>query len=133
MSTGGKEASMQARIKKPNDLAFWGVDLKPEARPGVPRETPPYPLHGTHWTEPPPQPTHEDVVVRAGLTRPTPVFSTALPPRGVSGALRRVAHRIPDHRLGHWFLLLLADRVDVVQNLPALIKGTGRRAAKRSS
>jgi hypothetical protein len=44
-----------------------------------------------------------------------PVFGTAQPPRGLSGALRRRAYAIPEHRARHWALLLLADRVDVVE------------------
>jgi hypothetical protein len=42
-----------------------------------------------------------------------PVFGTAVPPRAVSGLLRRVAYRYPDHAVRHWTMLLLADRVDL--------------------
>jgi hypothetical protein len=52
-----------------------------------------------------------------GTMAKTPVFSTALPPRGLSGALRRLAHRVPDHRATHWLILLLADRIDAVESL----------------
>ena len=31
---------------------------------------------------------------------------------GLSGAIRRLAYRYPDHHLRHWSLLLLGDRVD---------------------
>jgi hypothetical protein len=47
------------------------------------------------------------------------VFGTAQPARGVSGAIRRVAYRLPEHRAGRWALLLLADRVDVVEHRAA--------------
>jgi len=47
--------------------------------------------------------------------RTTPVFGTAQPPRGISGALRRAAYRLPEYRAGHWLLLIAADRVDVVE------------------
>lgn len=54
-------------------------------------------------------------LVQRDVVRPTPVFGTALPPRGLSGALRTRAYAIPEHRARHWLLLLVADRVDVVE------------------
>jgi hypothetical protein len=107
----------------PMDLPYWGVDLSPEQRPGVPRESSPHPLAGAHWGEPPRQPGVRPEIARLTRDRLTPVFSTALPPKGLSGKLRRRAYEIPDHRVRHWILLLLADRVDVLQHL------VGRRKA----
>jgi hypothetical protein len=43
----------------------------------------------------------------------TPVFSSAVPPRGLSGVMRRRAYAIPEHKARRWMTLLLADRVDV--------------------
>ncbi len=87
------------------------VDLDPANRPGVPRERDPRP-----WPNSRPQPARmrgEPATPRHG--RPgkpmTPVFSTANPPRGLSGLIRRAAYRLPDHYTNHWLLLLLADRV----------------------
>lgn len=108
---------MPAQMSKPKRPPYRGVDLRPEQRPGVPRDAPPHPLPGAHWTQPEQQPFDQSTLQRLGLTRHTAVFSTALPPRGLSGALRRIAHYIPDHRVSHWLLLLVADRVDVLQNL----------------
>jgi hypothetical protein len=47
----------------------------------------------------------------------TPVFGSTLPPRGLSGSLRRVAFRYSENDLRHWLMLLGADRVDVVEGL----------------
>jgi hypothetical protein len=55
------------------------------------------------------------MLVQRDIVRPTPVFGTAQPPRGVSGALRRRAYTIPEHHARHWVMLILADRVDVVE------------------
>jgi len=44
------------------------------------------------------------------------VRSSVLPPRGLSGLVRRAAYRVPDHRPRHWMLLLLADRIDVAES-----------------
>jgi hypothetical protein len=61
--------------------------------------------------------------------QPTPVFSSANPPRGVSGLIRRLAYRSPDYRPQRWLLLVLADRVDVAreQSFSATASGGRRR------
>jgi hypothetical protein len=48
---------------------------------------------------------------RPGKPMP-PVYGTAVPLAGLSGALRRSAYGRPDHVASHWLMLLLADRVD---------------------
>ncbi len=77
--------------------------------------------------------------VDAASDVPAPVSGTAQPPRLLSGALRRAAYRIPDRRTSHWLLLLLADRVDVLEHrlgaalpfVPALAAGLVGYAAVR--
>ncbi len=95
------------------------VDESPDRRPGVPMEyDPPHAIGAAHWTEPARQPDPGWVLKRKGLDQLTPVFGTAVPPRGLSGALRRAAYRIADHENAHWMLLLLADRVDALEHHP---------------
>lgn len=94
----------------------WGVDLRETDRPGVPKETTPRPVAQAHWIVPERQMAMAPVLKRADLPQLTPVFSTAQPPHGLSGALRRMAYTIPDHRVRHWLLLLVADRVDVIES-----------------
>jgi hypothetical protein len=117
---------MASKETQPSNLHFRGADRNPEQRPGVPREAAPHPLPGTHWIEPERQPTEGVAILPGQRDRSTPVFSTALPPRGLSGALRIAAHRIPDYRVRHWVLLLVADRIDLIQNLRI---GASRAAA----
>ncbi len=93
----------------PTKIPGWGVDRRPERRPGVPMEQP---ARGA-GAEPPPQPAPEPVVKSVSVSRMPAVFGTAVPPRGLSGVMRRAAYQIPEHRARHWLLLLLADRVDV--------------------
>jgi hypothetical protein len=88
-----------------------GTDRERAARPGVPREWEAGVDPGAHWTEPEPQ-AGRDALGRTGLRIPTPVFGTAQPARGLPGALRRTAYRIPEHRASRWLLLLAADRLD---------------------
>lgn len=93
-------------------------DADPLARPGVPQELdPPEPLADAHWLSPEPQLTEPKPLVGQG--RPlTPVFSTAIPPRHLSGVVRRLAYRIPDYEPRRWMLLMLADRIDVLEHNP---------------
>ena len=106
---------METDLKNQEMMPYWGADRRIEDRPGVPREASPHPLEGAHWRTPEQQTPRVGVLVRAGLTKLTPVFGTAQPPRGVSGWLRRAAYRIPDWRVRHWLILLLADRIDVLE------------------
>ena len=91
-----------------------GVD-DPGSRPGVPMEAEASPAEGAHGP-----PRRQDNVgthlVRAGLEEPTPVVGTAQRPHGLSGVIRRRAYEIPEHYARHWSLLLLADRVDVMED-----------------
>lgn len=46
----------------------------------------------------------------------TPVFGTACPPKGLSGALRRHAYaRYSEGWPAHWLILIAADRVDTIE------------------
>lgn len=97
------------------DPDAYGFDEPKGKRPGVPMEAEPHPAAGAHWQEPARQ--HSDVthLHRKGLQQLTPVYGTAQPPRGLSGVMRRVAYRIPEHEARHWALLIAADRVDVLE------------------
>ncbi len=92
-----------------------GYDQALERRPGVPMETVPRVDSGAHWRIPERQRKRTQHYRRRGLRELTPVFGTAQPPRGVSGLMRRLAYRIPEHKARHWMLLLAADRVDVLE------------------
>jgi len=99
------------------DIPDWGFDLNPRQRSGAARERPPHPVDGAHWTTPSLQAAPAVTVLRrAGLTELTPVFSTAVPPRGLSGKIRRYAYTFPDQRVAKWELLLFADRVDMIES-----------------
>jgi len=104
----------------------WGADRRRDERPGVPRESPtPEPVGRTHWSVPDPQLSRPVPVVAAGR-RLTPVYSTSVPPRGLSGALRKLAYRYPDWYVRRWAVLRVADRVDVIEHTPAsLAKALG--------
>ncbi|HVU02770.1 MAG TPA: hypothetical protein VHE30_13515 [Polyangiaceae bacterium] len=94
-----------------------GADSSEALRPGVPMEIdPPHRTTGAHWSFPDRQRDPGNVLKRADLELLTPVFGTTLPPRALSGAIRRVAYRIPEHWTSHWLLLRVADRVDAAED-----------------
>lgn len=97
------------------DIPGWGSDLAPQRRPGVPEIQEPHRQRHAHWDEPERQEGTPSVFMSAVRERPTPVFGTAVPPKGLSGIIRRYAYTIPDHRPSHWTTLILADKVDVME------------------
>jgi hypothetical protein len=95
----------------------WGADLDRKDRPGVPMErTPPrfIPAPTGQVTQ-----QEQNVEVLVSTERPglTPIFGTAQPPSGLSGAIRRAAFRWSENDMRHWLLLLAADRVNVVEGI----------------
>jgi hypothetical protein len=98
----------------------WGVDLDPRDRPAVPRLQFDPDLSGAHWNFPERQPEkwpRERSIEHKFLT---PVFGTSCPPKGLSGAMRRLAYkRYSEGRAAHWLMLIAADRVDAVESAVA--------------
>ena len=103
-------------------IAGWGVDLDPADRPSHPKEV--FSDTGAHWDFPERQP---QLIPREKSTEHkfmTPVFGTAQPLRGMSGAIRRYAYTLSEGRTAHWLLLILGDRVDVLESrVEAVLSG----------
>jgi hypothetical protein len=78
-------------------------------------EKDPQPLPGSRA---PIEPQKSDVrIFKDALPTPMPpVFGTAQPPAGLSGLIRRFAYRYPDNKPRRWLMLMLADRVDVLEH-----------------
>ena len=94
----------------------WGADLDPKDRPSVPRERFDPAGTGAHWDFPERQEEkwpRERSIEHKFLT---PVFGTTCPPRGLSGAMRKLAYRrYSEGRAAHWLILLAADRVNSLE------------------
>ncbi|MCW2695799.1 MAG: hypothetical protein JWR62_884, partial [Modestobacter sp.] len=90
----------------------WGADLDPADRPAYPKLQ--YPAQtGAHWDFPDRQPGSQGRERSIEHAFVTPVFGTAQPLHGVSGAIRRLAYvRFSEARLAHWLLLIAGDRVE---------------------
>ena len=95
----------------------WGVDRDKKDRPAVPMERTPRRLDGIDWDMPSQQQSDVEVLHSTERSGLTPVYGTSAPPRGLSGMLRRTGFRISENDLRRWLILLLADRVDVVEGL----------------
>lgn len=111
------EPATQGQRIAPEQVPGWGADLDPAHRPAHPKERHPPRLPAHAQREPGAQPASVEVL--HSLERPglTPVFGSSLPPRGLSGRLRRLAFGFSENDLRHWLILLLADRVDMVEGL----------------
>jgi hypothetical protein len=105
------ESSDQLRARIPG----WGADLNPQDRPSVPKLKFDESVRDAKLPERQPEKwPRERSVEHAFLP---PVFGTACPPKGLSGAIRKLSYaRYSEGRAAHWLLLMLADRVDTVES-----------------
>jgi len=95
----------------------WGSDLPRENRPAVPMERTP-PRLDVPWDDPPPrQPRIVEVLKSIERPEYSRTFGTRLPPKGLSGMIRRRAFRHSENNLRHWLMLMAADRVNIVEGL----------------
>jgi hypothetical protein len=105
------ESSDQLRARIPG----WGADLDPADRPSVPRERFDPTLSGAHWEYPDEQPEKWPRERSVEHTQLPPVFGTAQPPRGLSGAIRKYSYaKYSEGQAAHWLLLMAGDRVDTL-------------------
>lgn len=105
-------------IQPREDIPGWGVDADPDNDPTFPmRDQSEDDAPGMNWVRPQPQRREVEVLMSVEHQRMPAVFGTTAPPAGVSGLIRRQAFRFSESQLGHWMLLMLADRVNVVEGL----------------
>lgn len=104
--------------EKYKDIPGWGIDADEKNEPTYPMK------HYTgddhrrlNYERPPLQPA--DVEVLHSNERPnlTATFGTVSPPSGVSGMVRRYAFRFSENSSLHWFSLVIADRINVVEGI----------------
>lgn len=94
----------------------WGIDADP-------RNDPTYPMklrtdeeiRGYTWERPEQQPVKIEILKSVERPNITAVFGTAMPPKGLSGAIRRMAFKYSENSYGRWLPLVMADRIGVVE------------------
>ena len=116
------EVQPQLRAHRPTreqlgHIKGWGADLDRANRPAVPMERTPPRYTPADIPEPVPQAQKVEVLVSTERPGITQVFGTVQPPSGVSGLLRRAAYAMTENDIRRWLVLLLADRVNVVEGV----------------
>lgn len=102
--------------EKYNHIKGWGVDADPKNDPTYPMKNFTGDDHKRlNYDRPSQQKTNIEVLHSNERPGVSAVFGTSVPPAGVSGSLRRKAFAYSEGNLAHWLLLLLADRIDVVE------------------
>lgn len=108
------ESSDELRTRIPG----WGADLDPADRPSVPRERFDPSFSGAHWEHPERQPEKWPRERSVEHTQLPPVFGTSCPPKGLSGAIRKLSYaRYSEGQAAHWLLLMAGDRVDRTESV----------------
>ena len=116
----GHSHELSAHAGKRRDMTHiqgWGADLDRKNRPGVPMEHTPPRLEGAPFAPPSQQPERMEIFVSPERPHITPLFGTSSPPKGLSGMLRRMAYKMTENDIRHFMLLLLADRINVVEGI----------------
>ncbi|HEV2081702.1 MAG TPA: hypothetical protein VGR32_04525 [Brevundimonas sp.] len=108
----------------PATVPGWGVDADPDNDPTWPmrdrtRDDGP----GMNWTPPETQTADVEILQSVEHQRRPASVGTTLPPRGLSGLMRRRAFRLSESQWGHWLMLMAADRVDTVEGLIDDVRG----------
>ena len=109
---------MEHKRIDPSQIKGWGVDADPKNDPTYPMKDRNDGEHaGYSWERPPQQPITVEILHSNERPDVTSVFGTSTPPKGPSGALRRLGFRYSESSYGHWLPLVLADRVSVVEGV----------------
>ena len=95
----------------------WGADLDRKDRPGVPMERTPPRFINAPEHDPVPQEQKVEVLVSTERPGMTPLHGSVQPPSGLSGLIRRGAFKLSENDVRHWLLLILADRVNMVEGI----------------
>lgn len=103
--------------EKMTHIKGWAIDANPDNDPTYPIRQRFDEDRSASWSRPAQQPETEHVLKSNERPNTSSVFGTSAPAPFLSGAIRRYAFRFSEGRYRHWLLLLLADRVNMVEGL----------------
>lgn len=104
--------------KNYSHIKGWGIDADPKNDPTYPMKMRTNDEHkGYSWERPTQQPIDMEILHSNERPNVTSVFGTSIPPRGLSGIIRRFAFRYSESSYGHWLPLVLADRINVIEGV----------------
>jgi hypothetical protein len=116
----------------------WASDADRDNEPTYPMRTRTGEEHeGYSWERPEQQRSTAEVLHSNERPNLTAVYGATNPPSGLSGMLRRWAFRYGEGVYAHWILLIVADRVNMVEGVlddlrhfrvPNIVKETGMKA-----
>jgi hypothetical protein len=113
---------METRIKA-EEVKGWGIDADPRNEPTYPMKKYTGDDHNRlNYERPPQQPLTVEILRSNERPNYTAVFGTSTPPSGISGQMRRRAFKYSEDRYPHWMILMMADRVNVVEGIIQDIK-----------
>lgn len=109
---------MKKTAKDYSHIKGWGIDADPKNDPTYPIKKRTNEEHeGYSWDRPKQQPIDIEVLHSNERPNVTAVFGTSLPPRGLSGMIRRNAFKYGEGHFAHWIYLIVADRINVVEGI----------------
>lgn len=133
-----REAPSQPQPEVASQMEGWGIDADTENEPTWPMRRRTGEEHeGYSWERPPQQPLGVEVLHSLERPNVTAVYGATVPPSGISGAIRRFAFRYSEGTYAHWLLLVMADRVNMLEGvaddlrhsrMPNVFKESGMRA-----
>ncbi|WP_274425187.1 hypothetical protein [Chelativorans sp. YIM 93263] len=102
----------------PATVTGWGVDADPRNDPTYPyRDRAGDEERAMTWDRPSLQEPRVEVLRSIEHNRLPAVFGTSVPPRGLSGSIRRIAFGYSESDWRHWLMLLAADRINMVEGV----------------
>lgn len=100
------------------DIPGWGMDADPENEPTYPMKNYTGDDHNRiNYERADQQPEEVELLMSTERPAVTRVFGTSVPPRGLSGVIRRYAFKHSEDRIRHWIPLILADRVNMFEGV----------------
>lgn len=108
---------MEKLKEKYKHIPGWGVDANPLNEPTYPMKDEGVKKADRAWERPPKQKVEMEILHSNERPDLTAVVGETLPPRLLSGALRRYAFRYSESQYRHWLPLLLADRINELEGV----------------
>lgn len=97
------EKTQRPQLVDTSAIPGWGVDADPKNDPTWPiRDRSQERGLARQWDRPPVQRPQVEILQSIEHTRQPAVVGTSIPPRGISGALRRAAFRWSESNWLHW-------------------------------
>lgn len=102
-------------VKDYMSIKGWGIDVDPENQPTYPMRD--NSAEDMEMGRPTQQKPTVEILKSNERPKVSAVFGTSTSPKGLSGVIRRRAFRYSESSWAHWFLLLFADRINVVEGV----------------